>query len=208
MSPHSRERRSRATPWSRRVLPALLVVLVLAAAMPVFALHDHALFLPFTTRNPLPAPTQVVTPGVTPDVTPDVTPSVVPDDVPGWLIGDWGYFASASANTGLGLFYTFRADGTFDRTVVVIVNTTYYLTSFVGKYRVSGDNLVFYDRLKGTATAYSWDEIWQLTSSLVEDEPVEDDEVSFGQTEDGKLYTTFVDPDTGDVTTEYSRSDS
>lgn len=193
-----------ATTLSRFTPVVLLLLLIVAVAVPVLAFQEHALFLPLTRRGPVTAPTQIVTPVVTPRV----TPSVAPDDIPGWLIGEWSYFASASANTGFGDFPTFREDGTFNRTVVAIAGSTYYLTSFDGKYRVSGNKLVFYDRLKGTATAYSWEEIWRLTQSLVEDVPVEDEERTFGQTPDGDLFLTFVDPDTGeDVTTEYSRDE-
>ena len=138
----------------------------------------------------------------TPAVTPEVTPP--PSDVEEWLIDQWKYSIIASP-IGFASLLEFRGDGTFTRIAIAITegpySTSYYAKTFEGKYSVSGDTLLFFDRLSSESRADSWEELWRLIDPSIQDVPEADEELRFRQTSEGNLVLIHADGDE----TEYER---
>ncbi len=206
MPQHPSHRQAPSSP-RRFVLCTLLLALLLAALVPGLVraglLANGSVFLPMIVgESEGGTPTQVPTPEVTPppDDTPEVTPP--PSEIEEWLIGSWSYFAS-SGSIGLGITYEFREDGTFFRAVGSVVQYSYSVFAFEGRYRVEGDRIVFYDQLKSEGHASSWDELWRIAESSIKDVPVEDEERRFTQ---ASADTLILHSD--EVDTELTRDES
>lgn len=102
------------------------------------------------------------------------------------ISGLWSY-TNASGNVGLSIMLELKKDDTFERTLGSVSGNSYSSTAFEGKYKISGDRIKFYDQKKSTGYASSWDELWQISESLVKDTPAQDNEYSFSQSSDGNL---------------------
>jgi hypothetical protein len=197
-----------------RLVPiVVLVTLLLTGAATALTQEGSAnstreVFLPLamagaSRAEPTPATTPSPPAGTTPNPTAVVTPSPTagvppapPADGNEWLIGQWEYYAS-SGGLAMGILLELREDGTFTKVVASVVGDSYYASAFEGKYRISGDKLISYERLKSTATASSWEELLRVAFTSVKDVPVEDTEETFGRSGDDGLLI---------ETTEYERS--
>lgn len=94
------------------------------------------------------------------------------------IVGDWIY-SNSSGNVGLAIMYEFKANGTFTRAIASVAGSSYNSTAFEGKYRIEGNTITFYNQMKSTGYASSWDEIWRMANSSIKDIPVEDSTRTF-----------------------------
>jgi len=100
------------------------------------------------------------------------------------LAGKWEHQA-ASGNVGLYVSLDLKSDGTFFKVVGTSANYAVSGTSFEGKYRISGDKIVFYSQMKGTGSGSSLTDM--IFNPKIENVPVGDKEESFFLTDSNHL---------------------
>lgn len=94
------------------------------------------------------------------------------------LVGNWVYSASAG-NVGLSILIEFKSDGTFSKGIGTVTSFSVDGTSYNGNYKVDGDKIIYYNRLKGTAIASSLDEWFEYYASMINDIPTDDTTETF-----------------------------
>lgn len=102
------------------------------------------------------------------------------------LVGSWGYSHSIT-NISLVVILTFNSDGTYSKGVGSATPYQVAVTSFHGNYKVVGDKILFYNRMKGYSSGSdAWDMMMRDTILPRAEGPVEDEELAF-QLEDDQL---------------------
>lgn len=95
------------------------------------------------------------------------------------LVGSWGYSHSIT-NISMVVILTFNSDGTYAKGVGSATPYQVAVTSFHGNYKVVGEKILFYNRMKGYSSGSdAWDMMMRDAILPRADGPVEDEELTF-----------------------------
>lgn len=92
------------------------------------------------------------------------------------IVGTWEHL-DASGNVGLYISLEFKSDGTFIKTVGTSVSYSVSGAGFSGNYRISGNEIEFYNQKKGTAIGSSINDM--IFNPGIEDVPTDDTREAF-----------------------------